>query len=190
MHNQAQISTELCSKYAQEAVPLSFFWTMMMISSFLMLSSFDDCPAKSYRALYVGCAGVAAVGGASTGGGGGGGAFRVDDVDVDVEAGILLVRIEAKAFPFVAAAGCTGSALDRNDGVLAGLAKLEAMGRGTVWGVGLAVFVAGRALDSFEGPPPGPPGRRSFPFVIGLPAMGVGFGVGLETEPGGSPGPV
>ena len=37
-------------------------------------------------------------------------------------------------------------------------------------------------------PPPGPPGRNSFPVVIGL-ATAFPFGVGLETELGDSPGP-
>ena len=46
------------------------------------------------------------------------------------------------------------------------------------------------ADDSFPTPPPGPPGRSSFPFVMGLLATGLPLGVGLETEFGGSPGPV
>lgn len=44
----------------------------------------------------------------------------------------------------------------------------------------------GRAA-SFEGPPPGPPGRRSFPLVTGRAATCLPLGVGLETELGGSP---
>jgi hypothetical protein len=43
---------------------------------------------------------------------------------------------------------------------------------------------------SFEGPPPGPPGRSSLPFVMGLPGTCLPRGVGRETEFGGSPGPV
>lgn len=44
--------------------------------------------------------------------------------------------------------------------------------------------------ESWPGAPPGPPGRRSFPLVMGLPATCLGLGVRLETELGGSPGPV
>ena len=43
---------------------------------------------------------------------------------------------------------------------------------------------------SFEGLPSGPPGRNSFPDVIGLPATCFGRGVGLDREFGDSPGPV
>jgi hypothetical protein len=56
-------------------------------------------------------------------------------------------------------------------------------------GVGTGLGCAGR-LASFEGPPPGPPGRRSLPFVMGLAAICLPLGVGFETELGGSPGPV
>ena len=55
------------------------------------------------------------------------------------------------------------------------------------WGIGRDA--AGRDA-SFDGPPPGPPGRSSLPCVMGFPALGLPFGVGLETEFGGSPGPV
>jgi len=52
-----------------------------------------------------------------------------------------------------------------------------------------AAGCAGRCA-SFDGPPLGPPGLRSFPDVIGLPGIRLPFGVGLETELGFSPGPV
>ena len=58
---------------------------------------------------------------------------------------------------------------------------------GVGWGTGRDA--AGRDA-SFDGPPPGPPGRSNLPCVMGLPALGLPFGVGLETEFAGSPGPV
>ena len=45
---------------------------------------------------------------------------------------------------------------------------------------------AGREA-SFVGPPRGPPGRKSFPLVIGRPATGLGRGVGFDTELGDIP---
>jgi hypothetical protein len=45
---------------------------------------------------------------------------------------------------------------------------------------------AGRE-DGLDGPPLGPPGFKSLPFVMGRPATGLGLGVGLDTELGGSP---
>lgn len=46
------------------------------------------------------------------------------------------------------------------------------------------------AAANLDGPPSGAPGRTNLPFVTGLAATGLGRGVGLETELGGSPGPV
>ena len=58
---------------------------------------------------------------------------------------------------------------------------------GTAAGTGRAA--AGLGLEViFEGAPPGPPFRKSFPVVIGL-TMALPFGVGRETEFGDSPGP-
>lgn len=45
-------------------------------------------------------------------------------------------------------------------------------------------------VASFDGPPPGPPGRSNFPFVIGFPATCLPRGVGRDCELGGSPCPV
>ena len=46
-------------------------------------------------------------------------------------------------------------------------------------------------LDAnLDGPPPGPPARRSFPDVMGLAAFCLPFGVGRDLEVAGSPGPV
>jgi hypothetical protein len=56
-------------------------------------------------------------------------------------------------------------------------------------GVGTGLGCAGR-LVSFDAPPPGPPGRRSLPLVIGFAAICFPLGVGFDTELGGSPGPV
>lgn len=42
-------------------------------------------------------------------------------------------------------------------------------------------------LASFDGCPEGPPGRSNFPCVTGRPGFGLGFGVGRDTELGGSP---
>lgn len=53
----------------------------------------------------------------------------------------------------------------------------------------MGLEVTGREAN-FEGPPPGPPGRNSFPLVIGLPATCFPRGVGRDCESGGSPGPV
>lgn len=63
---------------------------------------------------------------------------------------------------------------------------------GRAWGVGTGrgVVPFGRLPLSLEGPPLGPPGRKSLPLVTGRAATGLGRGVGLETELGGSPGPV
>ena len=51
-------------------------------------------------------------------------------------------------------------------------------------------LAAGVGRDDFEGPSFGPPGRSNFPFVIGLPGICFGRGVGRDTEFAGSPGPV
>lgn len=51
-------------------------------------------------------------------------------------------------------------------------------------------FVCTGREASLDGPPPGPPGRSSLPFVIGLPAICLPRGVGREMEFGGSPDPV
>ena len=56
-------------------------------------------------------------------------------------------------------------------------------------GCGVGNLAAGREA-SLDGPPPGPPGRSSLPFVMGFPATCFDLGVGLETEFAGSPGPV
>ena len=61
---------------------------------------------------------------------------------------------------------------------------LEAAGVAAGTGLG-----AGFGLDViFDGWPPGPPGRRSLPVVIGL-AMLLPLGVGRDTDLGDSPGP-
>lgn len=62
-------------------------------------------------------------------------------------------------------------------------------GTGLGCGAGTGLGCAGR-LASLDGPPPGPPGRRSLPFVMGFAAICLPFGVCLEMELGGSPGPV
>jgi hypothetical protein len=63
------------------------------------------------------------------------------------------------------------------------------IGRGcAAAGVGTGLGCAGR-LASFEAPPPGPPGRRSLPLVMGLAAICFPLGVGFDVELGGSPGP-
>ena len=59
--------------------------------------------------------------------------------------------------------------------------------RGGCWGTGLAA--AGRE-EAFGGPPLGPPGRSSLPFVMGFPGIRLAFGVGFDREFGDSPGPV
>jgi hypothetical protein len=48
-------------------------------------------------------------------------------------------------------------------------------------------FVFRVVLDSFEGRPPGPPGLISRPFVNGFGGTGLLFGMGRDTEFGGSP---
>jgi hypothetical protein len=63
-----------------------------------------------------------------------------------------------------------------------------AAGLGMDWGRGCAAGGGFRAAaDSFDGPPPGPPGRSSLPVVTGRAATCLGRGVGLDTELAGSP---
>lgn len=151
--------------------PLFSFCVTRTISPFAKLSSPEDCPAKSYRARNVGSLGA---GGAAGGGGGGGGGVRVADDDRECPV------------PFDRAATGWGTGLDW--GVAAGGGV--GIGReSAATGVGTGLGCAGR-LASLEGPPPGPPGRKSLPFVIGFAATCLPFGVGLETELGGSPGAV
>lgn len=107
--------------------------------------------------------------GGAVGGGGGGGAL-FDDADA----------LRAWLVPFDNAATGCGIALGWE---AAGVAT----GAAGVVGIGLAC--AGR-LASFEGPPPGPPGRSSLPFVIGFAATCFPFGVGFDCELGGSPADV
>jgi hypothetical protein len=83
--------------------------------------------------------------------------------------------------PFESAATGCGTAL--------GCAAAWGTGLDCAAGVGTGLACAGR-LASFEGPPPGPPGRNSLPLVIGLAAICLPLGVGFDTEFGGSPGPV
>lgn len=52
--------------------------------------------------------------------------------------------------------------------------------------MGVGFEAAGRDA-SFDGAPPGPPGRSNLPLVMGLPATCFGLGVGFDTEFGGSP---
>jgi hypothetical protein len=59
---------------------------------------------------------------------------------------------------------------------------------GAAAGVGTGLGCAGR-LASLDGPPPGPPGRRSLPLVMGFAAICFPLGVAFDTELGGSPGP-
>lgn len=73
--------------------------------------------------------------------------------------------------------------------------NVVAAGAGAGTGRDVAETVAGAGLGAgfgreviFDGCPPGPPGRRSLPVVIGR-AMDFPFGVGLDTELGDSPGP-
>jgi hypothetical protein len=77
-------------------------------------------------------------------------------------------------------------------GVGTGLEVSTAAGVGTGLGVGTAAGVrlaaCGRAFVCRDGLPPGPPGLMSLPRVIGLGGTGFPFGVGRETDDGGSPG--
>lgn len=61
-------------------------------------------------------------------------------------------------------------------------------GRGVCTAAGPRFVVLGRELVILEGLPPGPPGLISLPRVIGRGGTGLPFGVGLETDDGGSPG--
>lgn len=108
-------------------------------------------------------------GGAAGGGGGGGGALFED-----VEA------LRAWLAPFDKAATGCGTGLDWE---AAGAAT------GAAAGVGVGLGCAGR-LANFDGPPPGPPGRSSLPFVIGFAATCFPLGVGFDCEFGGSPADV
>lgn len=119
---------------------------------------------KSYKTLAF--FGPAAAAG---GGGGGGGGALADALD------------ELRECEAATAATGWGTAL----GVGVGCAAAG-------WGVGCGTARrSGAGLDaSFEGPPPGPPGRRSLPVVTGRAATCFPRGVGLDTEFGGSPEPV
>jgi hypothetical protein len=175
----------------EKDLPLSCFCVTRIISSFLTLSSPSLCPAKSYSALYVGSFGATG-GPAAGGGGGGGGGIRPVDA-----AGACPVPFDSAATGCGTALGCgTAAGTGRGCGMAAGVGTARgcgtaAAGVGTdrAAGVGTGLGCAGRDA-SFVGPPPGPPGRRSLPFEMGFAAICLPFGVGFETEFGGSPGPV
>ena len=101
-------------------------------------------------------------------GGGGGGARTAEELDFcRVCEGMLT---DAAAAAAAAAGWGCGTGLE--------VAAAEAPdGRG--WGV--------RLTGTLEGLPPGPPGLISLPRVIGRGGTGLPFGVGRETEFGGSP---
>jgi hypothetical protein len=115
-------------------------------------------------------------GGAAGGpGGGGGGGTRPADA------------VRACPVPFDnAATGCgtgLGCCVAAGVGTARGCAAA-----GAAAGVGTGLGCAGR-LASLDGPPPGPPGRRSLPLVMGFAAICFPLGVAFDTELGGSPGP-
>lgn len=124
-----------------------------------MDSSFERSLLKSYKTLAVG---FFEAGGADGGGGGGPLTEPVDSVR-----------------ECAAATAATGCGTIRACGVAAGC---EVRGKGCAAGTGLR-----DAVESLEGPPPGPPGRRSLPLVTGLAATCFARGVGFDTELGGSP---
>lgn len=125
-----------------------------------MDSSFERSLLKSYKTLAVG---FFEAGGADGGGGGG-----------------ALMEPEDSLRVCAAAAATTGCGTIRGCGVAAG--------REIDWGKGCAAGAGLRAAaDSFDGPPPGPPGRSSLPLVTGRAATCFARGVGFDTEFGGSP---
>lgn len=115
-------------------------------------------------------------GGAAWGAGGGGGGGR----DWDCEA-VELTRLWFEVA--IAAATAAGWGTGRDSRVDCWPLP------GSCWGAGRGLGLAA-ACESLDGPPPGPPGRRSLPLLMGLPATCFGRGVGLETEFAGSPGAV
>ncbi len=53
-----------------------------------------------------------------------------------------------------------------------------------------AMFVRPAEGPSLDGRPPGPPGFKSLPLLIGFRIPSFPRGVGRDTDSGGSPGPV
>lgn len=167
-HPRFQLDHNSESNTSCSNIPLPSFETICTISPVRMDSSFERSLLKSYSTLAVGVAGFFEAGGAE---GGGGGGARTEPAES--------VRVCAAA-----AAAATGWGTIRDCaagwGTAAGCGV--ACGKGCAAGAGLRA-----AADSFDGPPPGPPGLSSLPLVTGRAATCLGRGVGFETELGGSP---